>query len=111
MTRRAKGPLQAVAGPVVGYFDRRFQEMYDRIDDRLAEAWRRVETEVETISEMTLGMQRFVDVAGQELGQVAADLREVVAELGRLVDRLEREPPAGSGRAEPESHPTDAAET
>ncbi len=107
--RGAKGSLQVAAKPLVGYFDRRFQELNDRLDDRLGKVYERVETEVETISEMTLGMQRFVDIAGQELREVADDLRRIVADLQRLVDRLPSSDTNGETQAEHGSNPADEA--
>lgn len=96
MRHMAKVPLQALSAPVVGYFDHRFQDLFDRLDDRMHMVYDRVATEVEIISELTLGMQRFVEVSGQELHQVVADLRQLVATLEGLVERLE--PPTADDR-------------
>jgi len=94
----AKAPLQMLSAPVVGYFDHRFQDLFDRLDDRMHMVYDRVATEVETISELTLGMQRFVDVSGQELRDAVDDLRQLVTAFEGLVERVERlervEPPA-----------------
>lgn len=72
--RTGRDPLRALAGPMLSYFDRRFQDVYDRIDDRMQELYGRIATEVETMSEMTLIMQRFVDVAGDRLEALARSM-------------------------------------
>jgi hypothetical protein len=79
----AKDSLRVVASPLLAYFDRRFQDVYDRLDERLDRLYERVATEVETISEMTLGMQRFVDVSGQQID-------DLIAQIDRLRDDLQR---------------------
>jgi len=66
--------LKALAGPLLGYFDNRFQDLNERIDDRMNELYARVATEVETMSEMTLVMQRFVDVAAARMEALAASI-------------------------------------
>ncbi|MGH9040070.1 MAG: hypothetical protein ACRDZ3_07555 [Acidimicrobiia bacterium] len=73
----AKDPLRLIARPLLAYFDKRFQEVYDRIDDRINGLYGRVATEVETISEMTLVMQRFVDIAGVQVDDVVTRMREL----------------------------------
>lgn len=88
----AKESLRALAGPMLAYFDKRFQEAYDRIDDRMNELYSRVATEVETMSEMTIVMQRFLDRAGARMEDAVAGLNEVsdvelafaMAAVGRL---------------------------
>jgi hypothetical protein len=75
MSSRARDPLKILAGPMLAYFDKRFQDVYDRIDDRMNELYARVATEVETMSEMTLVMQRFVDVAGARMEALADALQ------------------------------------
>lgn len=81
--RGAKDSLRVLAGPLLSYFDRRFQDVYDRLDQRLDNLSARVATEVETISEMTLGMQRFVDSSN-------ARISELIDEVTKLRDELER---------------------
>jgi hypothetical protein len=88
----AKESLRVLAGPMLAYFDKRFQEAYDRIDDRMNELYSRVATEVETMSEMTIVMQRFLDRAGTRLEEAVAGLEDVsdvelafaMAAVGRL---------------------------
>lgn len=75
---RLKGSLRTLGRPVLGYFDRRFQDVYDRIDDRLEGLYGRVATDVETLSELSLGMQRFVDLAERQAEDVLTRLREVL---------------------------------
>lgn len=91
--RPGKDSLRVIAGPLLAYFDKRFQQVYDRIDDRMNELYGRVATEVETMSEMTLVMQRFVDVAGDQ-----AD--DVVTRMTELCDSLERRDPATANPAD-----------
>lgn len=66
--------LKVLAGPMLAYFDNRFQDVNERIDERMNELYARVATEVETMSEMTLVMQRFVDVAAARLEALAVSL-------------------------------------
>ncbi len=73
----AKESLRVLAGPMLAYFDKRFQEAYDRIDDRMNELYGRVATEVETMSEMTIVMQRFLDRAGTRMEEAVAGLNDV----------------------------------
>ena len=70
----ARDPLRVLAGPMLAYFDKRFQDAYDRIDDRMNELYARVATEVETMSEMTLVMQRFVDTAAARMEALAESI-------------------------------------
>ena len=60
--------VSAALRPVLDYFDHRFQDLHDHIDDRIQKVEARVATEVETISELTLGMQRFVDTSVRQVG-------------------------------------------
>lgn len=60
---RTKDALRVLERPLLGYFDKRFQEVSDRLGDRLEELSARVGTDVETMSELTLSMQRSVAVA------------------------------------------------
>lgn len=83
--RQAKDSLRLLAGPLLVYFDKRFQDVNDRIEDRITELHARVATEVETMSEMTLVMQRFVDVAGHQVD-------DAVARMTELCDSLDRRP-------------------
>jgi hypothetical protein len=89
--RSAKDQLRFFAGPLLAYFDKRFQELndriddlHDRIDDRMNQLFGRVATEVETMSEMTLVMQRFVDVSGDQVDELVSRMRE-------LCDTVERQ--------------------
>jgi hypothetical protein len=70
----ARDPLKVLAGPMLAYFDKRFQAVYDRIDERMNELYARVATEVETMSEMTLVMQRFVDTAAARMEALAESI-------------------------------------
>lgn len=79
-----KDSLRVVASPLLSYFDRRFQDVYDRLDERLDRLYERVATEVETISEMTLGMQRFVDVSGQQIDDLIARVDALRDDLQQL---------------------------
>ena len=81
--RAATESLRALASPMLAYFDKRFQEAYDRIDDRMNELYSRVATEVETMSEMTIVMQRFLDVAGAQVEDAVATIRDARASLER----------------------------
>lgn len=74
--RAAKESLRVLAGPILSYLDKRFQETYDRIDERMNELYSRVATEVETMSEMTIVMQRFLDVAGARMEEAMAGIAE-----------------------------------
>jgi hypothetical protein len=78
----ARDSLRALAGPLVAYFDKRFQDVYDRIDDRMNSLYGRVATEVETMSEITLVMQRFVDVSGDRVEGMIDELRRLTEVLG-----------------------------
>lgn len=98
---KAKGAVQALGSPVVGYFDHRFQDLYDRLDDHMSRVYDRVATEVETISELTINMQRFVDVSGQELRDVVGELRALVARLEGLVAQQQGQEPAGGAPPSP----------
>jgi hypothetical protein len=80
--RPARDSLRVLAGPLVAYFDKRFQDVYDRIDDRMNELYGRVATEVETMSEITLVMQRFVDVSGDRVDDMIEEMRRLSASLG-----------------------------
>ncbi len=94
--RRAKESFRVFAGPLLAYFDRRFQDVYDRLDERLDRLYDRVATEVETISEMTLGMQRFVDTSGQQIEDLIAEMSELRAALERLAEERGSEVSAGA---------------
>jgi hypothetical protein len=89
--RSAKDQLRFFAGPLLAYFDKRFQELNGRIDelneradDRMNQLFGRVATEVETMSEITLVMQRFVDVSGDRVDDLVSRMRE-------LCDTVERQ--------------------
>ncbi len=69
--------VPAALRPVVEYFDKRFQELHDHIDERIQRVEARVATEVETISELTLGMQRFVDTSVRQVGELVTVLRDL----------------------------------
>lgn len=92
--RSAKDSLRVVASPLLTYFDRRFQDVYDRLDERLNHLYERVATEVETISEMTLGMQRFVDVSAQRVDDLIDEVERLRADLQRLAGELRSGSPA-----------------
>jgi hypothetical protein len=86
--RQAKDSLRLLGGPLLAYFDKRFQEVNDRVEDRITELYARVATDVETMSEMTLVMQRFVDVAGDQVDDVVGRMTE----LCDLLDRRQTTP-------------------
>jgi hypothetical protein len=67
--------VSAALRPVLDYFDKRFQDLHEHLDDRIQKVEARVATEVETISELTLGMQRFVDSSVREVGELVSALR------------------------------------
>ena len=71
--------VSAALRPVLDYFDKRFQDLHDHLDDRIQRVEARVATEVETISELTLGMQRFVDSSVREVGDLVTALRSLPA--------------------------------
>ncbi|MDQ6797820.1 MAG: hypothetical protein M3011_07350 [Actinomycetota bacterium] len=98
-TRRMRGPLRVVAGPILGYVDRRLQDMYDRVDERLNILYDRVATEVETISELTLGMQRFVDVSAGQIDEMLVGVRELVDSMERIVPSVGLAGAASAGPA------------
>jgi len=75
--RHPKDSLRLLAGPLLAYFDKRFQEVNERIEDRITELYARVATEVETMSEMTVVMQRFVDVAGHQVDDAVARMTDL----------------------------------
>lgn len=81
--RQAKDSLRLLAGPLLAYFDNRFQDVNDRIEDRITELYARVATEVETMSEMTLVMQRFVDIAGDRVDDAVARMTDLCDSLDR----------------------------
>ena len=80
--RAARDSLRVLAGPLVAYFDKRFQDVYNRIDDRMNELYGRVATEVETMSEITLVMQRFVDVSADRVDDMIGEVRRLSESLG-----------------------------
>ena len=69
--------VSAALRPVLDYFDKRFQDLHDHLDDRIQKVEARVATEVETISELTLGMQRFVDSSVREVAELVTVLRDL----------------------------------
>jgi hypothetical protein len=69
--RGAKRSVRAAGSPVLGYFDRRFNELREHFDHRFNDMAARVATEVEAVSEMTIGMQRMVDVSVQRVRELA----------------------------------------
>lgn len=69
--------VSAVLRPVLDYFDQRFQDLHDHLDDRISKVEARVATEVETISELTLGMQRFVDSSVRQVGELVTVLKDL----------------------------------
>ncbi len=71
--------VSAALRPVLDYFDRRFQDLHDHLEERMARVEGHVATEVETISELTLGMQRFVDSSVREVGELVTALRSLPA--------------------------------
>ena len=79
--------VSAALRPVLDYFDKRFQDLHDHLDDRIQKVEARVATEVETISELTLGMQRFVDTSVRQVGELVTVLRDlpVVGETAALL--------------------------
>jgi len=98
-TRRMRRPIRVVAGPVLGYVDRRLQDLYDRVDERLNFLYDRVATEVETISELTLGMQRFVDVSAGQIDEMLVGVRELVDSMERIVPSVGLAGAASAGPA------------
>jgi hypothetical protein len=72
-----KPRVPAALRPIIDYFDKRFQDLHDHVDDRIANVEARVATEVETISELTLGMQRFVDTSVRQVGELVTVLRDL----------------------------------
>lgn len=72
-----KPRVPAALRPIVDYFDKRFQDLHDHVDDRISKVEARVATEVETISELTLGMQRFVDTSVRQVGELVTVLRDL----------------------------------
>jgi hypothetical protein len=69
--------VSAALRPVLDYFDKRFQDLHDHMDERIQRVEARVATEVETISELTLGMQRFVDTSVRQVGELVTVLRDL----------------------------------
>lgn len=84
---RKRPAVPAALRPIVEYFDRRFQDLHDHMDARIQQVEARVATEVETISELTLGMQRFVDTSVRQVGELVTVLRDlpVVGETAALL--------------------------
>lgn len=79
MDKRISKVTRTLSRPFVGYFDRRFQDMHDRLDSRVDQLAAQVSTEVECVSEMTLGMQRFVDLCERRVDDTLAAVGELVA--------------------------------
>jgi hypothetical protein len=97
--------VSATLRPVLDYFDKRFQDLHDHLDDRIQLVEARVATEVETISELTLGMQRFVDTSVRQVGELVTVLRDlaVTGETAALLSfalAAARDLPAGSRAVE-----------
>lgn len=86
----AKRALLGAASPLVGYFDRRFQELHERIDrieridhqpalDRLADQLRRelsqtradVAADTDTIAELAFTLERFADLFTARMEELA----------------------------------------
>ena len=104
--RAMKRPaVSAVLRPVLDYFDKRFQDLHDHMDERIQRVEARVATEVETISELTLGMQRFVDTSVRQVGELVTVLRDlpVTGETAALLSfglAAGRDLPSGSSAME-----------
>jgi hypothetical protein len=98
----AKRALVSAAGPLVGYFDRRFQDLHDHLDDqprldRLAAELRdelnRTRTEVaadaDTIVELSFTLERFADLFTTRMEEIArhiaGDARSGGRELGSTI--------------------------
>lgn len=79
MAKRLHDVARPLAQPFLGYFDRRFQDVHDRLESRVDQLAERVTTEVECLSEMTLGMQRFVDLCERRVDDAIAAVSQLVA--------------------------------
>lgn len=79
--------LRGAASPVLGYFDRRFQDLHDHLDDRaaleqLAAALRRelsqtradVAADTDTIAELAFTLERFADLFTMRMEELARQL-------------------------------------
>ncbi len=88
--QRAKTLLARPASPVVGYFDRQFQRLRDHFDGQISQLYDRVATEVETISELTLGMERFVDITQRTVDAM-------LAKVDGLLESVDARARGGSG--------------
>ena len=93
--------VSAALRPILDYFDRRFQDLHDHLEERMARVEGHVATEVETISELTLGMQRFVDTSVRQVGELVTVLRDlpVTGETAALLSfalAASRDLPAGA---------------
>jgi len=86
----AKRALRGVATPFVGYFDRRFQELHDHLDEQVVAALRErfdqmigelrttrsdVATDADTIVELAFTLERFADMFTFRMEELAAALR------------------------------------
>jgi len=71
--------VSAPLRPVLDYFDKRFQALHDHLEERLSRLEGHVATEVETISELTLGMQRFVGTTVLQVTELISALRDLPA--------------------------------
>jgi hypothetical protein len=90
----AKRALRGAAGPFVGYFDRRFQDVHDHLDrlpfDRLEAVLRQelkdaraeVAADTDTIAELSFTLERFADLFTGRMEHLAAQLARLPADRG-----------------------------
>ncbi|MFN2607043.1 MAG: hypothetical protein ABR511_03970 [Acidimicrobiales bacterium] len=82
--QRAKRALRAVAGPLPRYLDRRFEDLHTHVDQIVGHLYARVAIDVETMSEISLGMQRLLEVNTGELRDVVGSVAALAPGAGRL---------------------------
>ena len=91
----ARRAFLGAASPLVGYFDRRFQDLHDHIDnqpalDRLADDLRNelsrtrtdVATDTDTIAELAFTLERFADLFTARMEDLAAQFSAARVGLG-----------------------------
>lgn len=93
MRRRLREALRRLGRPLLGHLDGRFQAVSDQLDDRMEKLYGRVATDVETMSELTLSMQRSVDVSRRQVEDFLSGLGDAPAARAR--DATDLAMPAG----------------
>jgi len=81
LRRLSKAILRKLAAPVLGVLDRRFTLVHRHIDERAAQVSGDLNTDLETITELVMTLERFVQDFNERIDRMTSNLEGLLARV------------------------------